>query len=289
MSDPRLIELRVDALLPTEMAEKAEVTGVKKAGLSAATTFILAVLAGAFIALGAIFATTVSAGAAGHLSFGVSRLLSGLVFCLGLVLVVVAGAELFTGNNLIVMAWASRRISTASLLRNWAIVYAGNLAGALATAALVVLSGQYAFGAGAVGSNALAIANAKCSLGFVQAFALGILCNALVCLAVWLCFSARSTTDKILSIIFPITAFVAAGFEHCVANMYFVPVGLLIAEFAPPEFWQGVGQMAGDYPNLGWSRFAVGNLLPVTLGNVVGGSLLVGAVYWVVYRRGATV
>jgi formate transporter FocA len=288
MSDPQLIELRIDALLPAEMAEKAEVTGVKKAELSAATTFILAVLAGAFIALGAIFATTVTAGAAGHLSFGAARLLSGLVFCLGLVLVVVAGAELFTGNNLIVMAWASRRISTASLLRNWAIVYAGNLAGALATAALVVVSGQYAFGAGSVGSNALAIANAKCSLGFVQAFALGILCNALVCLAVWLCFSARSTTDKILSIIFPITAFVAAGFEHCVANMYFVPVGLLIAQFAPPEFWQGVGQTVGDYPNLGWPRFAIGNLLPVTLGNVVGGSLLVGAVYWVVYRRGAT-
>jgi formate/nitrite transporter len=245
-------------------------------------------MAGAFIALGAIFATTVTAGATGHLSFGVTRLLAGLVFCLGLVLVVVAGAELFTGNNLIVMAWASRRISTASVLRNWTIVYAGNLVGAVATAALVVASGQYAFGAGSIGSNALAIANAKCSLGFVQAFALGVLCNALVCLAVWLCFSARTTTDKILSIIFPITAFVAAGFEHCVANMYFIPVGLLIAEFAPPEFWQGVGQLVGDYPDLGWSRFAMGNLLPVTLGNIVGGSLLVGAVYWVVYRRGAS-
>jgi len=287
MSDSKVIELHLDAVLPPEMAEKAEAAGVKKAGLSAATTFILAVLAGAFIALGAIFATTVTAGAAGNLSFGVARLLAGLVFCLGLVLVVVAGAELFTGNNLIVMAWASRRISTASLLRNWAIVYVGNFVGALATAVLVVASGQYAFGAGSIGSNALAIANAKCSLGFVQAFALGILCNALVCLAVWLCFSARSTTDKILSIIFPITAFVAAGFEHCVANMYFVPVGLLIADFAPPEFWQDVGRLTGDYPALSWSRFAIGNLLPVTLGNIVGGSLLVGAVYWVVYRRGA--
>jgi formate transporter FocA len=287
MADPQLIEIRLDAVLPHEMAEKAEAAGVKKAGLSVAATFILAVLAGAFIALGAVFATTVTAGAAGHLSFGVTRLLGGLVFCLGLVLVVVAGAELFTGNNLIVMAWASRRIGTGSLLRNWVIVYAGNLVGSIATAVLVVASGQYAFGAGAIGTNALAIADAKCSLGFVQAFALGILCNALVCLAVWLCFSARSTTDKILSIIFPITAFVAAGFEHCVANMYFIPVGLLIAEFAPPEFWQAAGGVAGDYPNLGWSRFALGNLLPVTLGNVVGGSLLVGAVYWVVYRKDA--
>jgi formate transporter FocA len=261
---------------------------VKKAELSIGATFILAVLAGAFIALGAIFATTVTAGAAGHLPFGVVRLLGGLVFCLGLVLVVVAGAELFTGNNLIVMAWASRRIATLSLLRNWAIVYAGNFVGALATAVLLVASGQYAFGAGSIGSNALAIADAKCSLGFVQAFVLGILCNALVCLAVWLCFSARSTTDKILSILFPITAFVAAGFEHCVANMYFVPVALLIAEFAPAEFWQSVGRLAVDYPTLTWSRFAIGNLLPVTLGNVVGGSLLVGAVYWIVYRKGAS-
>jgi formate transporter FocA len=288
MSDPHLVEIHLDAVMPHEMAEKAEAAGVKKAGFSVAATFILAILAGAFIALGAIFATTVTAGAAGHLSFGVTRLLGGVVFCLGLVLVVVAGAELFTGNNLIVMAWASRRIRTASLLRNWAIVYAGNFVGAIATAALVVASGQYAFGVGSIGSNALAIAEAKCSLGFVQAFALGILCNALVCLAVWLCFSARSTTDKILSVLFPITAFVAAGFEHCVANMYFIPVGLLIAEFAPPEFWQAVGRLAGDYPNLSWSRFAIGNLLPVTLGNIVGGSLLVGAVYWIVYRRGAT-
>jgi formate transporter len=287
MPDLYPVELRLDAVLPPEMAEKAEAAGVAKAGLSAATTFMLAVLAGAFIALGAAFATTVTAGAEGHLSFGLTRLLGGFVFCLGLVLVVVAGAELFTGNNLIVMAWASRRISTLSLLRNWAIVYAGNLVGALATAALVVASGQYAFGAGSVGLNALAIADAKCSLGFVQAFVLGILCNALVCLAVWLCFSARSTTDKILSILFPITAFVAMGFEHSIANMYFIPVALLISEFAPPDFWQIAGRVVGDYPNLGWSQFAIGNLLPVTLGNIVGGSLLVGAVYWLVYRRGA--
>ncbi len=288
MSNLNPVELRLDAWLPPEMAERAEATGVTKAGLSAATTFLLALLAGAFIALGAVFATTVTAGAEGHLPFGVSRLLGGLAFCLGLVLVVVAGAELFTGNNLIVMAWASRRIGTASLLRNWAIVYLGNFVGALATAALVVASGQYAFGAGSVGANALAIANAKCALGFVEAIALGILGNALVCLAVWLCFSARSTTDKILSIVFPISAFVAAGFEHSVANMYFVPVALLMVEFAPLEFWQATGRVVGDYPNLGWSQFAIGNLLPVTLGNIIGGSLLVGAVYWVVYRRGAT-
>lgn len=288
MSDPTPVELRFDALLPPEMAAKAEATGVAKAALSIPTTFLLAVLAGAFIGLGAMFATTVTAGASGALSFGVTRLLAGLSFCLGLVLVVVAGAELFTGNNLIVMAWASRRISTASLLRNWSIVYVGNFVGAIATAALVVASGHYALGAGAIGLNALAIADAKCALAFFPAVALGILCNALVCLAVWLCHSARSTTDKILSIAFPISAFVAAGFEHSIANMYFIPVALLIGELAPPDFWQTTGRVVGDFPHLGWSQFAFANLLPVTLGNVIGGALLVGAVYWVVYRRGAS-
>ena len=156
------------------------------------------------------------------------RLLAGLAFSLGLILVVVAGAELFTGNNLIVMAWASRRVSTARLLRNWTIVYLGNLVGSLVTVAILYLGKQYTFGGGAVGEQAVAIATAKTNLGFVQAIALGALCNALVCLAVWLCYSARTTTDKMLAIIPPIAAFVAAGFEHSVANMYFIPMGLLV-------------------------------------------------------------
>ena len=184
-------------------------------------------LAGAFIALGAIFATTVVAGGSG-LAFGVSRLLGGLAFSLGLILVVVGGAELFTGNNLIVMAWAGRRVSTRRLLRNWTIVYLGNLVGALATAGVLFASRQYEFGDGAVGVPALTIAAAKTNLGFVQAIALGTLCNALVCLAVWLSYSARTTADKVLCIVPPIAAFVAAGFEHCVANMFFIPIGLLI-------------------------------------------------------------
>ena len=207
-------EIRIDALLPSEMATRAEYIGVSKAEAKPLKVFFLAILAGAFIALGAIFATTVAAGTSGTLPFGVTKLLIGLVFCLGLILVVVGGAELFTGNNLIVMAWASGKITTLSLLRNWGIVYLGNFVGSVGTAVMLLLSKQYTFGSGLVGQTALSIANGKVNLGFAQAVALGVLCNALVCLAVWLTFSARSTMDKIAAIIFPITAFVAAGFEH---------------------------------------------------------------------------
>jgi formate transporter FocA len=267
------------------MAARAEQIGLKKAGLDWVSTFVLAVLAGAFIALGAIFSTTTLAGTSDALPYGVARLLAGLTFSLGLILVIVGGAELFTGNTLIVMAWADRRVSTKLLLRNWAIVYLGNFVGSVATAALAYLSGQYTFGKGAVGAAALATANAKVELGFGQAVALGILCNALVCLAIWLTFSARSTADRVLAIVPPITAFVAAGFEHSVANMYFIPLGLFVRTGAPPSFWEGLGRTAADYPALTWERFLVGSLLPVTIGNVIGGALLVGAVYWFVYLR----
>jgi formate transporter FocA len=274
-----------EALLPNEMARKAEQIGVRKANADLLTTLVLSVLAGAFISLGAIFATTVLAGSNGSMPFGIARLLAGLVFSLGLILVVVGGAELFTGNNLIVMAWASRGVSTRLLLRNWLIVYVGNFAGALATAALVFLSGQFAFGKGDVGLTALDIAHAKVQIAPLQAVALGMLCNALVCLAVWLSYSARSTTDRILSIVPPITAFVAAGFEHSVANMYFIPIGLLIKQAAPDRFWQLIARSPEDYGRLTWDAFFVTNLLPVTLGNVIGGAMMVGAVYWFVYLR----
>jgi formate transporter len=272
--------VNLDALPPPEMARKAEDVGVAKAGLSAADTFLLGVLAGAFIAMGAIFATTVTAGGAA-LPYGVSRLLGGLAFTLGLILVVVAGAELFTGNNLIVMAWASRKVSTARLLRNWTLVYAGNFAGALATAGILFAGRQYTFGKGAVGEQALSIATAKTGLGFGQAIALAAFCNALVCLAIWLTYSARSTTDKILAIVPPIAAFVAAGFEHSVANMFFIPMGLLVksdSAFAAQHPVAGLSHLT-------WGRFLGANLLPVTIGNVLGGAVMVGAIYWFVYLR----
>jgi len=277
-------EARIDALLPPDMAASAERIGVRKAEMSPVSTFALAVLAGAFISLGALFSTTVTAGAEA-LPFGVARLLAGLVFSLGLILVVVGGAELFTGNNLIVMAWASRKVSTRLLLKNWLIVYAGNMLGAIATAAVMFLTAQYTFGGGEVGVAALSTAEAKSSFGFVQAFALGVMCNALVCLAVWLTYSARTTADRILAVVPPITAFVAAGFEHSIANMYFIPIGLFIKAGAQPAFWDSIARSAVDYPHLTLQGFAA-NLVPVTLGNVIGGALMVGAIYWFVYLRG---
>jgi len=272
--------MTLDALPPSEMARKAEDVGVSKAAVSTANTFALGVLAGAFIAMGAVFATTVTAGGA-SLPYGVARLLGGLAFSLGLLLVVVAGAELFTGNNLIVMAWASRKVSMARLLRNWAIVYAGNLVGSLGTAAIVFVSKQYTFGKGAVGEQALTTATTKVGYGFVQAIALGALCNALVCLAVWLTYGARSTADKILAVVPPIAAFVAAGFEHSVANMFFVPMGLLVKTDSAFVAAHPVDSLS----QLTWERFVTASLVPVTLGNIVGGALMVGAVYWFVYLR----
>jgi formate transporter FocA len=290
-------EIRIDALLPAEMAKRAEYIGVRKAESPFLTVFALALLAGAFIATGAIFSTTVAAGsmpirdAQGALVFstglpyGLTRLLAGLAFCLGLVLVVVGGAELFTGNNLIVMAWASGKVTTFGLFRNWTIVYIGNFIGSIATALMLFTSKQYLNGSGAVGLTALNIAKTKVELGFVQAIALGILCNALVCLAVWMTFSARSTLDKIAAILFPITAFVAAGFEHSIANMYFIPVGLLIKDYASNDFWQLIGKTPADYASLTWANFFIKNLIPVTIGNIIGGVLLVAGIYWLVFLR----
>lgn len=275
----------IDALLPPQMAAKAEQIGVAKAKICLAKLFTLAVLAGAFIGLGAAFSTTVTTGLGGT-PWGLVRLAAGATFCLGLILVVVAGAELFTGNNLIVMAWAGGKVSFRSVLRNWVVVYLGNLAGSLATAGLVFYSEQYFFGDRAVGVNALNIANAKCAIAFVPGLALGVLCNALVCLAVWLCYSARSVVDKIAAVLFPITAFVAAGFEHCVANMYFIALGLFIKQGAPDGFWAGLALTPADWPHLTWQGFWLANLLPVTIGNLIGGSLMVGLVYWFVYLRG---
>jgi len=297
--------MRIDALLPPEMAQRAEYLGVRKAGMSFLPMFALSILAGEFIALGAVFATTVTAGSSmaikasdsaaafipltASLPYGIVRLLTGLVFCLGLILVVVAGAELFTGNNLIVMAWASGKVSMLSLLRNWGIVYFGNFVGSILTAAMMFLTKQYLFGNGAVGIAALNIATTKSNLGFIQAIVLGIFCNALVCLAVWLTYSARSEVDKIIAIVFPITAFVAAGFEHSVANMYFIPIGLFIKMF-DPTFTNNVAaavEASAKYSldTLTWNNFFLNNLLPVTIGNIIGGAALVAVVYWFIYLR----
>jgi formate transporter len=272
--------LSIDAFTPPAMAERMEDVGVKKAQLDFWSMFVLAVLAGAFIGLGAEFFTLVTTDSG--LGFGLNKLVGGLVFSLGLVLVVVAGAELFTGNNLIVMAWVGGKLTLGQLMRNWVIVYFGNLVGSLGMVMLMVLSRQWVFADYHVGATALNIANAKVNLSFAEGLVRGILCNILVCLAVWLCASGRSVVDKILAIIFPITAFVASGFEHSIANMYFIPMGLLLK--GEPEVVAAAGKVAGDLVNLNLQGFAQ-NLLAVTTGNIFGGGFMVAVVYWFVYRR----
>jgi formate transporter len=273
-------QVTLDAFPPLEMAERMEDVGVKKANLDLWSMFALAILAGAFIGMGAEFYTLVITDSG--LGYGMMKLVGGAVFSLGLILVVIAGAELFTGNNLIVMAWVSGKLTLARLVRNWVVVYLGNLVGSLATAFLLFLTRQWAFANYRVGATALDIANAKVNLSFTEGVARGILCNALVCLAVWLCLSGRSVTDKILAILFPITAFVASGFEHSIANMYFIPTGLLLR--GEPEVVAAAGKAAADLANLNTAGF-LGNLFSVTTGNIFGGGFMVAAVYWFIYRR----
>lgn len=255
-----------DAYSPLEIARNVERAGVAKARLDALTLLVLAVLAGAFISLGGLFSAVVMTGSG--LGVGPTRFLGGLGFCLGLILVVVAGAELFTGNNLIAMAWASRLITTRQVLRNWLLAYLGNVAGCLGTVLLVTWAGIDALAGGAVGETAIAIARAKAQLSLGEAFARGILCNALVCLAAWLALGGHSVADKILAIIFPITAFVAIGLEHSIANWFLLPWGMVLAGEEAPTL-------------AAFTR----NIVAVTAGNIVGGTLLVAGVYWLAYLR----
>lgn len=274
---------RIDALLPPDTALACEAAGTAKAGRDAVTLVVLGLLAGAFIAFGAIFMTVVLTGA-GALPWGAGRLLAGVSFSLGLILVIVGGAELFTGDSLMIVACASRKITAGALLRAWGLVYLGNILGAAGTVALVFLAGQHEFAGGAVGKTALVIGSAKAALPTVQMFFLAVLCNVLVCLAVWMSFGARSIADKVLVIVPPVAAFVAAGFEHSIANMYLLPYALVLKACAGPEFWAAIGQEASAYPALTVAN-ALRNIAVTTLGNLVGGSLLVGAVYWFVYLR----
>jgi len=254
-----------DAYAPPRIAALVEGAGVRKAGMKTLPTLTLGVLAGAFIAFGAMFYTLVMTDHG--MGLGPSRMLGGIAFSLGLILVVIGGAELFTGNNLIIMAWAENKISTGAVLRNWGLVYVANFIGSVATAVIMLHSGALDIGGGAVAATAMKIAEGKVALDPMQAFLRGVLCNALVCLAVWLTFAAATVVGKILAIIFPIAAFVALGFEHSIANMYLIPIGM----------------MAGA-PGVTVSGF-IGNIIPVTLGNVIGGGVFVALVYWLIYLR----
>lgn len=263
-----------DAYAPAEVAQRIESVGVAKARLATLPLLMLGVLAGAFIGLGAMFFTLVKSDPT--LSFATSAVLGGLVFSMGLLLVVVAGAELFTGNNLLAMAWADGKISTTDVLRNWVLVCGANFVGAAGLALLVFASGHTDLNGGAIGRQVVKIALAKQSLSVEQAFFRGVLCNVLVCMAVWMAMAGRSVTDKMVAIVLPITAFVAAGFEHSIANMYLMPLAMMIQTGDPASMGLGV---------VTWRGMAA-NLVPVIAGNLVGGSVLVGLAYHVIYRRG---
>ena len=263
-----------DAFSPKEIAARVETVGVAKARLPLLSMLMLSVMAGAFIGLGALYFVLIKSDPS--MGFAARQVLGGVAFSLGLILVVVAGAELFTGNNLLAMAWADRKIATLNLLRNWAVVCVGNFIGAVGLALLVFLSRHPEMNNGLIAEEYIKIAAAKVALPFWTAFFKGVLCNVLVCMAVWMAFAGRSVVDKAVAIIFPISAFVAAGFEHSVANMYLIPLAMLLQAF------DNSGATANA---ITWAGL-VGNLVPVILGNIIGGSVLVGLVYHVIYRRG---
>ncbi|MHC1741239.1 MAG: formate/nitrite transporter family protein [Anaerolineaceae bacterium] len=275
-----LAESKSPYLTPREMTLKAEEIAVDKSRLSIRKLLLLGILAGAYIALGAVFSSVAVTGMSGVWPYGITRISAGLTFSLGLILVVVGGAELFTGNNLMIIALLHRKITLSALIRNWGWVYLGNLIGSVLIALFVIFSRMYTFANGELGKSILNIANNKTHFTFIQAIALGILCNILVCLAVWLTYSTQSTSGKIIAILFPITAFIAAGFEHSVANMYVLSVGLFLKSIDPTF----VSSLNLNLSTLTWGNALINNLLPVTIGNILGGSGFVGLVYYLIYR-----
>ncbi|BEL98609.1 MULTISPECIES: formate transporter FocA [Serratia] len=274
-----------DLILPAATAKIAEDAGVYKATKHPLKTFYLAITAGVFISIAFVFYITATTGTAG-VPFGLAKLVGGICFSLGLMLVVVSGADLFTSTVLIVIAKASGRISWGQLGANWLNVYLGNLVGALFFVALIWFSGEYMVANGQWGLNVLQTADHKLHHTFIEAVCLGILANLMVCLAVWMSYSGRTLTDKMLAMVLPVGMFVASGFEHSIANMFMIPMGIVVKHFAAPEFWQAVGAVPEQFAHLTVSNFIIDNLIPVTIGNIIGGGLLVGLTYWVIYLRG---
>ncbi|EIC84811.1 formate transporter FocA [Serratia sp. M24T3] len=271
-------------LLPAATAKVAEDAGVYKATKQPIKTFFLAITAGVFISIAFVFYITSTTGTS-TIPFGLAKLVGGICFSLGLMLVVVCGADLFTSTVLTVIAKASGRITWGQLARNWANVYIGNLVGALFFVALIWLSGMAMTDNGQWGLNVLQTADHKMHHTFVEAVCLGILANLMVCLAVWMSYSGRSLMDKMFAMILPVAMFVACGFEHSIANMFMIPLGIVIKNFAAPEFWQAVGSAPEKFADLNILQFVTANLVPVTMGNIIGGGLLVGLTYWVIYLR----
>ena len=277
MADQDLSALKPDALGPAAIEAKAETLGVGKANMPVGKAFGLAILAGMFIGMGGMFMTLVKSDAT--LSFTASSLLGGLSFCLGLFLVIAAGSELFTGNCLMIMGKLSDKYSWAQMLKSWVVVWVGNLVGALILVFILYFAGFYTMNGGAVGNTMMTVAAGKIAPAWGTLFFRGIMCNFLVCLAVWIGFGGRTIVDKFCTVILPICAFVACGFEHCVANMYFLPMGLVM-------------KMSGAVAYTGTANIDVitimgilKNISAATLGNIVGGCILVGVIYWLVYAK----
>ena len=276
----------LDAFPPHVMAEKAEAAGIAKVNKDPLSLFVSAMMAGAFIGIAFIFYTVVTTGN-GDIGWGANKFMGGLAFSLGLVLVVLTGADLFTSTVMTIIGKATGRITWAALARNWAMVYLGNFVGAVTLVMIMQAARHYEGDGGLLGLNYMHIAQHKLHHTFLQAVALGVMCNVLVCLGVWMTYAGRSATDKILAVILPVAMFVAAGFEHCVANMFQIPMAILTKTLAGPDFWAASGANPADFADLTWSNFVFANLVPVTIGNIIGGALFVGIAYWVIYLRPA--
>jgi len=268
---------------PEDMAIKAEALGIAKVSKPLWQSFYLAITAGIFIAIAFVFYTTVTTGSEG-MPYGLVKFVGGIAFSLGLILVVVCGGELFTSSTLSLIARANNHISTFQVLKNWLVVYAGNAFGALFLVLLIWLAQQHLVNNGAWGINAMKIAQHKIHHSFIQALALGILCNVMVCLAIWMAFACKSVTDKVIVMLLPISMFVASGFEHCIANLFMIPMGIIIKTFASAEFWSLTSSSPELFSDLTFANFILNNLIPVSIGNIIGGAL-VGLAYWQIYLR----
>jgi len=266
------------------IVSKAEEFGYEKVQSSFAKSFSLAIYAGMFISIAFVFYLSVTTGSGGA-PWGIIRLVGGIAFSLGLILVIVCGGELFTSTVLSTVGWAQGRFNTTQLLKCWGRVYLGNLVGAMILLALVMAAKLYQLDGGEWGIHAMTIAQGKLKYDWSQAFALGILCNFLVCLATWMTFTSKDTLAKSLLVVLPVAMFVSSGFEHSIANMFMVPLGLAIKAVSDPAFYVAHGHLVSDFDHLTFYNFIVHNLIPVTLGNIFGGGVLVGLGYWSIDRK----
>ncbi|OQX40074.1 MAG: formate transporter FocA [Oceanospirillales bacterium LUC14_002_19_P2] len=276
-----------EARSPLAMAELAQNVAIGKAEKALYKTFVLAIMAGVFISLAGMFYTIVSTGSHGPnaLPYGISKLIGGISFSMGLMLVVMCGAELFTSSTMISIPCASGRMPFSAMVRNWCVVYLGNFVGSIVMVSMIIYTGQWLGAHGQVGASAMYIADAKMGHSFGQALVLGIMCNIMVCLSVWMSYSARSASGKMLAMILPVAAFIAAGFEHSIANMYLLPMGWMVHNLGDAAFWQGIGMTPADFPHITLHNMIFNNIIPATIGNIIGGGILVGLSNWFVFLR----